>query len=146
MLTVFIGEKLVRLERKSIVGAPLTAYQGDLLDSILHNRVKARLRYLLGRGEILDHELQAKADELCRQDLKPYLTLDDGDDNDPVLLEAMTIARDLINSRMAQEGLPPPKGIDTHAKALVDNMPELQEQARLRVEARYKAAQEIIGK
>jgi hypothetical protein len=54
------------------------------------------------------------------------------------------MARDLIVQRMAQQGLPPPKGLDEHAKALVKGLPELQERARLRIEARYKAASAVI--
>ena len=75
----------------------------------------------------------------------PYATLDDGDDDDPILLEAMAIARELIIKRMATEGLPPPKGLDMHAKQLVDNQPKIVELARKRVEERHKAAIDTIG-
>lgn len=148
MPTVFIGTVAVPLPYRvgEQTGDPLTELHARILDTVLHRRVKAKLRWLLERGEILPQEIHTKASELCAQDLKPYATLDDGDDEDPILVEAMAIARDLIITRMAQENLPPPKNIDVHAKQIVDNVPAIQEQARRRVEARYRAAAALIGK
>jgi hypothetical protein len=124
----------------------MTEQDAALLCSIQRNRVVAKIRYLLSRGDISPAEAQSKANELASQPLVPYLTLDDeGAEGDPILEEAMAIARELIVKGMAEEGLPPPKGLDTHAKALVDNMPALQEQARIRMEARYRAAALALG-
>lgn len=147
MPTVFINGTAVALPYRAgeMPGDPLQDYQARILNNILHRRVKARLRWLLDRKEVFAEGIQAKAVELCSQPLKPYSTLDDGIDDDPILLEAMNIARELIISRMAQENLPPPKNIDIHAKQIVDNVPEIQEQARKRVEARYKAAEELLS-
>jgi hypothetical protein len=116
-----------------------------MLNIIMFRRIRAKLRYLLDRGEILVTDLQTKANELAAQPLRIASTLDDSEDDDPILIEALSIAKDIICSRMAQEGLPPPRGIDAHAKALVDGLPEIQEQARKRIEARYLAAQELIN-
>jgi hypothetical protein len=69
---------------------------------------------------------------------------DDDGETDPVMEEALAIAREMIIGRMAEEGLPPPRGINTHARALVDAMPEIQDRARFRIEARYRAAAEAI--
>lgn len=148
MPTIFIDTTPVLLPFREgeQAGDPMTEDHAAILHTVQQRRVKARLRYMLERGDILVPELQSKAIELCKQDLKPYATLDDGDDDDPILIEAMSIARELINSRMAQEGLPPPKNLDTHAKQLVDGVPAIQEQARLRIEARFRAAQELLGK
>lgn len=147
MPTVFIAGLAVPLpfregERE---GDPMMEWHAQLLYIIQSRRVMARLRYLLDRGELLVRDAQAKATELCAQPLKPYATLDDGDEEDPILLEAMNMAREVITARMAAEGLPPPKNIDLHAKQLVDNIPELQERARLRVEAHYRAAEALMG-
>lgn len=144
MPTTFIAGFALDLPQRWQAGDPIDATIAEILDYILHRRVQARLRWMLTRGEILEAELQSKALELCAQDLKPHLTLDD-DADDPILLEALVIARELITSRMAAEGLPPPKGLDDHARVLVNSMPQLQEQARKRIEARYKAAMELIG-
>lgn len=148
MPTIFISGIAVPLPYREgeMPGDPMTELHGRILDTIMHRRVKAKLRWLLDRGEILPQDIHAKASELCAQDLKPYATLDDGDDEDPVLLEAMAIARDLIVTRMAQENLPPPKNLDVHAKQIVDNVPTILEQARRRVEARYRAAEALLGK
>lgn len=126
-------------------GDPLGPLGAQILDYVLHRRVKAKLRWMLEKGDILKEHVQDKARELCALPLKPHAMIDDSDDADPVLSEAMEIARSVIIARMAAEGLPPPKGIDTHAKQLVDNIPQLVEQARKRIEARYRAAQELIG-
>lgn len=124
----------------------MTENNADVLNDIQTKRIKSKLRYLLQRGDILAHELDAKALELSSLELVPYATLDDDEEgSDPILSEALNMARELIISRMAQEGLPPPKGIDLHAKALVDAMPEIQEKARLRIEARYNAANAAIA-
>lgn len=146
MPTIFVNGVAIPLQPRQgeLAGDPILVYHAQILDEILHRRVKAKLRYLLERGELYPQDVQAKAEELCAQDLKPYATLDDSDDEDPILIEAMIIARDIIISRMAAEGLPPPKNLDLHAKQLVDNLPHLQEQARKRVEDRYRAATEVL--
>lgn len=136
-----IDNIVISFPRKTLAGDLMTEQGAALLCQIQKNRIVSKIRYLLSRGEISQDEIQAKADELASQPLVPYLTLDDeGAEGDPILEEALSMARELIIQRMAQEGLPPPKGLDLHAKALVDNMPALQEKARIRVEARYKAA------
>ena len=145
MATVFIANMAVTLPSRFSEGDIASHNAAMMLNEIQHRRVKARLRYLLERNEIAPFEVQAKADELCAMDLVPHLTSDDEENSDPVFEEAMLIARELIVARMAKEGLPPPKGLDMHAKALVDAMPEIHERARLRVEARYMAASQSLG-
>jgi hypothetical protein len=147
MPTVIIGQMAVTLPRTIHAGEPMTDWQADLLNEIWHRRVAARLRWLLKRGQILPDEIQSKIQTLLNEPLVAHTTFDDydGAENDPVMVEAMTIARDLIVGRMAAEGLPPPKGLDQHARALVEGVPEIQEQARKRVEARYVAATAGLG-
>ena len=145
MPTVFIANLAVILPIRFAAGDAIEETPAKVLNDIQQRRIKAKLRWLLNRGEIAPEELQSKANELSNADLLPYITSDDDDaDSDPILVEALSMAREIIVSRMAQEGLPPPKGIDLHAKALVDGMPELQEKARLRIEARYRAAAAAI--
>jgi hypothetical protein len=104
------------------------------------------MNYLASRGEIDANTASAVLRDLVSAPLQPGATLDDFDGFvDPILEEALAIAKDIIARRMAAEGLPVPKGIDTHAKALVDAMPDLREKARLRVEARYRAAAEALA-
>jgi hypothetical protein len=142
MPTVFINGLAVPLPYQDKEGDPINEMHAHILGKVLHRRVKARLRWLLQRGEIAPEELPAKAEELCQMELVPHLTFDDGDDEDPILVEALGIARELIMTKMAEEGipLPPPKNLDLHAKALVNGKPAIQEEARRRLEARYKAA------
>lgn len=146
MRTVFIGRTALLLKPRpgEQPGDPMTAEHVNILGAILHNRVKARLRYMLERGDILPAELQAKADELCAQPLSAY-PLFENDSDDPIHSEAMEIARTLITQKMAEERLPPPKNLDTHAKQLVDAVPAIIEKARQRLEARYRAAEDLLA-
>lgn len=141
MPVAFIANIAVQLPIRFLPGQAIDDIAASVLNNIQQTRIKAKLRYLLTRGDILQWDLQAKAEELASQDLVPYLTLDDDEEgSDPILQEALSMAREMIVSRMAHEGLPPPKGLDLHAKALVDGRPDLVEIARNRIEARYKAA------
>jgi hypothetical protein len=147
MTTTFIDGLAVKLENPFVVGEPMDETAAAMLNVIHHRRIKARLRWMLGRAEISAAELQSKADQLLHMPLASYSTMDDDDDmdTDPIMMEAMSIAREIISARMAKEGLPPPKGLDTHARALVEGLPAIQEQARKRVEAKYQAATSSLG-
>lgn len=141
MTTVFIETTAVNLPSRFAAGDIIGEVAANVLNDIQIKRIRVRLAYMLKKGDINPDGLQARANELASQDLAPHVTLDDEDENsDPILAEALLIAKELITRRMAAEGLPVPKGIDIHAKALVDALPELQEKARLRVEARFRAA------
>lgn len=147
MPTAFINGLAINLPSRFAEGDKADAIALALLNEIQHRRVKSQLRYMLAHGDINPDGLQQRADELMAKELVPHLTPDDDDEaeNDPVFKEALSMARELIISRMAAEGLPPPKGIDVHAKALVDGMPDLQEKARARVELRQRIAIEALG-
>ena len=147
MATVFIANLAVVLPSRFAAGDILNETAAAVLNDIHRKRLTAKLRYLHQKGDINKDGLQSKALELASLELVPYTTLDDedGEPLDPILEEALSMARNLIITRMAEEGLPPPKGLESHAKALVDAMPGLQEKARLRVEARYQAAALAMG-
>jgi hypothetical protein len=140
MATVFINNLAVVLPRRFAAGDTIGEIPARILHNIWLKRFSAKLRWLKDRGEIDAQSMQAKAEELAAQELTPYNIAEDADDDDPILVEAIEIARTLIISRMAAEGISPPKGIDTHARALVDSMPAIVEKARIRVEARHRAA------
>lgn len=146
MSTVFIANLAVILPIRFSAGDTIDEIPAEVLNEIQLRRIKSRLRYLLQKGDIASDELQTKAEALVQEDLVPYATQDDDDtEDDPIYQEAMAMARELIVGRMAKEGLLPPKGLDNHARALVDGMPALLEKARLRIEARYNAAAAAIG-
>jgi polyhydroxyalkanoate synthesis regulator phasin len=144
MPIAFVDNKLLVLPTICHVGKPLTAIDAEMLNEIKINRTMTKLRYLIKRGELNQEEVQAKVNELMQQPLEPYGPLTD-DDNDPITLEAISIATELITTFMAKENLPPPKNITDHAKALIQAMPKIYEQARLRLEAQYRAAAETIA-
>lgn len=144
MTTVFIGTIAVQLPSRFTTGDTLDEIAAQVLNEVQLKRIKSRLRYMHSRGDVNADGLQDMAQALSEAELAPYAMLDDDDDIDPVMEEALAIARELIVARMAQESLPPPKGLDAHAKALVDGQPKIQEQARLRVEARFRAAEQLL--
>lgn len=145
MATAFIAGLAVSLPSRFKEGDILDELSATILWEVQLRRIKARLANLIKKGDINADGIQAKALEINAQDLAPHATLDDDDsESDPVLEEALTMAKEIITQRMAEAGLPPPKGLDAHAKALVDGMPALQEKARQRVEARYKAAEAAL--
>jgi hypothetical protein len=147
--TIFIEDTAVNLPTRFRAGDTLDELAANVLNDIHLRRLRAKLRWLLNNGSILQEHLQSKAQELNIAPLMPYATLDDGEDmegSDPILAEAMSIARELILSRLAREGLETPKNLDMHVKQLVDNMPQLHERARQRVEARFRAAQNNMSR
>ena len=81
---------------------------------------------MLIRGEIDADSIQQKVDELAQQELVPYSAFDNGDEEDfnPILDEAVAIAYET-------------------GKSLND--PKVKEKARKRIEARYRAAEEMMG-
>lgn len=146
MPVVYINNLVVTLPTRFAAGDVLAETSSALLNQIHVNRVRAKLNYLLKRGDILPAELLDKATELMNQPLTSVVTSDDDDtdNDDPVLAEAMTIARGLISQKLAQQNIGEPKNLDQHAKALLDNVPMIMEKARRRVELRYKAAESAI--
>lgn len=142
MATVFIAGLAVKLEQRWRAGQELDEVTAGLLNEIKVRRTVAKLRYLLDKGDLSPAELPAKAIELQCQPLeRGTVSADlDSDEDDPILTEALEMAKELLIAHMASEGLPPPKGLELHAKALVDARPDLQELARKRVEARFAAA------
>jgi hypothetical protein len=141
--TEFICGVAVVLPPVYFVGEPMDETVVEMLHRLHVGRVTARIHFMLAKGLIGNEEIYAKAQEIAAEGLRNYVP--EADDDDPVQIEAMTMARSLIVSRMSAEGLPPPKGLDAHAKALIEGMPALLEQARKRVEARYRAAAQLIS-
>jgi len=145
MSFVFIDNTLVNLPVRFRPGDVIDEYSATILLQIQSNRIRARLYELLKKNEISRHEAQAKAEELAALPLTPYSPYDEETSSDPILDEALSIAKELITSRIAAKGDAIPKNLDTHAKALIDAMPEIYKKARIRVEARYAAAQSALA-
>lgn len=126
VITVFIDSMAVPLPRLTAAGDVVTPEAADILNDVLHKRIKAQVRYMLIRSEIDADSIQQKVDELAKQELVPYSAFDNGEEEDfnPILDEAVSIAYET-------------------GKNLND--PEVKEKARKRVEARYRAAEEMMG-
>ena len=145
MATVFIAGTAVVLPSRFAEGQCLDPLDAALLNQIWLKRLYTRLRRLLALGQLDAQSVEAKIAEMHTEDMTPYSLAQDADEDDPVLLEAIEIAKEIITQRMAQENMMPPKNLDNHAKALVEGMPAIVEQARMRVEARYQAAVALLG-
>ncbi len=148
MPIVFIQNQAVNLPVKFRGGDKLDETSAEILNAIHFRRLKAKLKTLQSNGSILLSDLQTKAQELYNLPLVPYATMDDEDNieaSDPILAEAMNIARELLTAKLTQEGIEIPKNLDLHARQLVEHMPELHERARLRIETRFQIAQQNMG-
>lgn len=64
---------------------------------------------------------------------------------DPVWTEALALAREMILTKLAAQGLPAPKTLDAHAAAVITGDPELLRKARVRVEARIEVGRAALA-
>jgi hypothetical protein len=142
MQTIFIHDTPVRVQDPFAEGHRLTEAQAEVLNSLWLNLLLARLRWVANKNPDIDAaSFQSKARETAE-----ILELSaDGIDTDPVWDEAMTIGRELITSKLAAEGLPPPPNLDMHAEALLEASEDIIAQARNRVEIRRRVANQALG-
>lgn len=145
MPTTFIAGLAVNLPSRFKEGYVLDADDAELLNQIWLKRVVSRVRRLLALGQLDAQSIDAKVSEFHAEDLTPYSVATDAAEDDPVLLEAFDMAKELISQRMAKDNVPPPKNLDIHAAALVEGIPALVEQARMRIEMRHQAAAALLS-
>ena len=145
MPTVFINGTAVVLATRFTAGQPMSPTGAALLNAIWQKRVAVRLRRLLTLGQIDKNGIPAKIAAFAAEELTPYSIAQDADDNDPVLEEAREVAKAILLHELAKANTPPPRSLDGHIQALIEGMPGIIEQARLRVEARYKAVSDLLA-
>ena len=63
---------------------------------------------------------------------------------DPVYVEAMSLAREMIEIRLASQNLPVPRNIDLHAEALLEARPDLLLQAKNRIEIKLGVVKQQV--
>ena len=125
---------------------PLLFNAGDIIDDdgawalneMMLTRLRERTRWRLRQGVVTTITVQSVVEEMVSA-----FTFDSGepcDVDEPVMEEAITLAREMITKSLAKDGLPPPKNLEEHAKTLAEQSDQLRERARLRVEARLNAA------
>ena len=125
MPTVFIAGMAVNLPSRFKAGHVLDHADAALGNQIWLKRLAARLRRLLKLGQIDATSIDERVREIHAEELAPYSIAQDADDDDPVLAEAMEMAKALITQRMAQENIPPPKNLDAHARAVIEGVPAI---------------------
>lgn len=142
MPTIFIHDTPIRVPDQYTEGHRLSASEADLLNSVWLNLFIARLRLFINKNpEANISAVHSKAKEISNA-----LVLTPNDSaTDPVWDEAMVIARELINARLATEGLPPPPNLDIHAEALLEASEDILDQAQARVEIRRRVANKALG-
>ena len=136
----FIGNQTVPLPRRAVAGQALTPVEAAILTEIHHARIASQLRYMLAKGTITKRQLQQKAIELAKL---PLTAGADEDASDPVLLEAIALAKEMLTAEAVREGLPT-KTIEARAKAVVDANPALRAKAQERLAAKYTMMQSIL--
>lgn len=143
MPVTFINGIVVDLPVRFEAGQVIDEAGATILTEIYLGRMRSRLNHLLKQGTINKDGLQRKALELSEKELSVRY-IENSEEDDPIAVEALIIARDLIVARMTAEHMPLPANLDNHAQALVNAMPEIRERARARVELRYSTTSGLL--
>ena len=131
----------VELTHRFAEGHVLTQRQARLLNSILIDRLRARMTWRVNRGAIARETVQA--DALRMYESMDFASADDIADidvDDVITAEARAIAREVITTQLARDGYAVPKNIDDHAAELASASAEIRAKAKLRVELRRSVA------
>lgn len=131
--SVFIHDEAILLPDLVPEGSTLSAEYALVLNYLWTRRHTSRLSYWCGKNS------DATLDQVhaASISLAADISLDTNEDGvDPVYEEALMIAKDLIEAKLASENLPIPPTIEDHAAALINAHPQLLIQARKRIEIR----------
>lgn len=129
-----------------VEGQTYTATNAAFLNALMVHRLRVRIGWRLKRNpNLTTEEIRALTETIWGT---MELSEDDTDtsDEDPILTEAFTIAKELITAQLAKEGHIVPKNIDDHAWQLAENNEEIRRRAKLRVEAQRQAATETMAR
>lgn len=140
MISVFFpscGETLELAERYA-AGDTVDAAISALLHNTLIMRLRSRIAWRLEKGRLAEADVAAEAQRLWLEISFENDDFDLGDD--PIDAEAFAIAKELITSQLAKEGLAVPKGIDDHARTLASESEAIRAKAKARVDAKRAVA------
>jgi hypothetical protein len=140
MPTLLISSYLIDIEDRFFYGAKLSSIEAQVLNSIWLKRFFSRLNYWSARNP---NASQAELlNEAAR--LESSLEIELNEVEDPIAIEALAIAREQIELKLAKLNLPSPNNINLHAIELVRASSDIRARARISVEAKLKAASEML--
>ena len=140
MPTLLISSYLIDIEDRFSCGAKLSSVEAQVLNSIWLKRFFSRLNYWSTRNP------NASQEELLNEAtrLESSLEIELSETEDPIAVEALSIAREQIELKLAKLNLPSPNNINLHAIELVRASSDIRARARTIVEAKLKAASEML--
>ena len=140
MPTLLISSYLIDIQDRFSCGAKLSLTEAQVLNSIWLKRFFSRLKYWSAR---IPNASQAELlNEAAR--LESSLEIELNEVEDPIAIEALAIAREQIELKLAKLNLPTPNNINLHAIELVRASSDIRTRARTIVEAKLKAASEML--
>ncbi len=147
MPTAYIAEQIVDLPVRFLAGHILTEAEAEVANREYLKRLAARIRYRYDHGEITSETMQDIGTKMALdfEFSESDMAADEADDNDPVRIEGLKIARELIKAELATTGITDIPNLDIHAKALYEGNPAIRERAKQRCEIRWKTAREALG-
>jgi hypothetical protein len=146
MPTAYIAQQAIDLPVRFTEGQELSEFEALLLNKEYIKRLAAQVRYRIDQGHVHEFNIMEVSHALADSFLFSELNDNDPpDDNDPVYIEGIRIAKDMIMAQLADTGVTEIPNIETHALALYRASPEIQEQARHRLETRWRVAQSMVG-
>jgi tRNA(Ile)-lysidine synthase TilS/MesJ len=141
MIIVSTPKLSVNFPDRIKLGTPLTASESNCLNRILTARMRHHVKKWLNQG-ISPKEAQAQLAEAARfHEFSEKLN----ENFDPQTLEARRIAREIITSKLAKEGLMAQEAtLEIHIQA-VSKLPQVIERAKQIIDARRQVAREALG-
>lgn len=139
MFTV-VGPFLIPVSPRYLESHELTPAEAAAANFCWLERFYRRVNYAVARNpDWTEAEIFAEAERL-ESELESFA---EQNNSDPIMTEAIIIAKEQLELRLEAEGLPVPTGIEAHTKVLAENNEAIQAEARLRVEARLRASLEL---
>lgn len=147
MPTAYIANSALELPVRFIAGQELDEVEAQILNREYMKRLVSRIRYRYDHNEFNDETIHAGAFKMGLEFnfIEADAELSDIDENDPVFVEGMKIARELILQQLSESGLSEIPNLDMHAKALYEGSEAIRDRARQRCETRWKIAKEALG-
>jgi len=159
MTSVFINNQFIDLEPKKypeIISRETNPVQWHLLYNDALEKTKAHVKHLIDNKkldlkdttllhqkytELLHFYLYEKHDQNTHTTDKP-LVLDQP--KDIVLLEALSMTKELVLADLTKDGLEPPKDFEKYCMNIIQQNPKIMIKAQERVEIKKRIAQEKL--
>lgn len=147
MPTTYIANLALELPARYAAGDTMDELGAALLNREYIKRVSARIRYRFDHNDLNELTMQAGAYKMGLEFtfIESDADADDMDENDPVFIEGLKIAKELILRELSESGISEIPNLDMHARALYEGSEAIRDRARQRCETRWRTAKEALG-